>query len=65
VAEAKNTRLLPAVPVVDRVPLIVCRELKVTVITPADAGAVTAKLLNVFGPAITRLPAVVEVNATL
>jgi hypothetical protein len=65
VADAKNTRLLPAVPVVDNVPLIVWRESKVRVATPAEAGAVTARLLNVFAPDIARLPAAVEVNETL
>lgn len=49
-AVVKNTRLLPAVPVVDSVPLMVWRESKVTVVTPAAEVAVTAKLLNVFMP---------------
>ena len=61
----KNTRLLPAVPVVERVPLMVCWAAKVTVTTPADAGPVTAKLLKVFAPEMVFVPAVVEVKATL
>lgn len=60
----KNTRLLPAVPVVDSVPLMVCWESKVTVVTPAVDEAVTAKLLNVFAPVMLLVAAVVEVNAT-
>jgi hypothetical protein len=65
VADAKNTRLLPAVPVVDSVPLMVCWAAKVIVLTPADAGPVKDKLLNVFAPVIVRGPAVVDVNAAL
>ena len=51
-ADAKNTRLLPAVPVVDSVPLMVCWALKVTVFVPAADVAVTAKLLKVLEPVI-------------
>lgn len=39
-------------PVVDSVPLMVCWSAKVTVATPADAGPVMARLLNVFAPVI-------------
>ena len=63
--DAKNTRRLPAVPVVDSVPLMVCWESKVTVVTPAVDGAVTEKLLNVFEPLTIRDPATVEVNEML
>ena len=48
----KNTRLLPDVAVVDRVPLMVCWAAKLIVVKPAEDGAVTAKLLNVFVPVI-------------
>jgi hypothetical protein len=71
VADAKNTRLLPAVPVVDSVPLMVWRESKVTAVTPADAGPVTDKLLYVvFNPVLNgsvmdRVPAEVLVKDTL
>lgn len=65
VAEAKNTRRLPAVPVVDRVPLMVCWESKVTVVTPAEDGAVTDRLLKVFAPLMLLVTVVVPVNATL
>ena len=64
-AVVKNTRLLPAVPVVDSVPLMVCWVLKVTVAKPAVDGAVTEKLLNVFTPVIVFVPALMLVNATL
>ena len=60
-----QTRLLPAVPVVDSVPLMVCWESKVTVTTPADAGPVTARLLNVLVLLIDLVPVVVEVKVTL
>jgi len=65
VEELNNTLWLPAVPVVDSVPLIVCWEKKMTVTTPADAGPVTDKLLKVFEPVMILFPAVVEVNETL
>jgi len=65
VADAKNTRRLPAVPVVDSVPLMVCWAAKVTAVTPAADGAVTARLLYVLTPTIVFVPAVVDVNATL
>jgi hypothetical protein len=65
VADAKNTRLLPAVPVVDSVPLMVCWALKVTVVTPANDDPVTVRLLKVFAPVTVRNPASVEVNETL
>ena len=52
-------------PVVDSVPLMVVRESKVTVVTPADAGPVTDRLLNVFVPVIVFVPVAVLVNATL
>lgn len=61
----KNTRLLPAVPVVDSVPLMVWLESNVTVAVPADDGAVTVKLLYVFEPVTAFVPAVVEVKETL
>ena len=66
-ADAKNTRLLPAVPVVDRVPLMVWRESKVNGTTPADAGPVTDRLLKVFElpPVIALVAATVEVKLTL
>jgi hypothetical protein len=65
VNELNNTRRLPAVLVVDRVPFIVWRESKVISVTPADAEAVTDKLLNVFAPVIAAPPALVLVKATL
>jgi hypothetical protein len=71
VADAKNTRLLPAVPVVDSVPLMVCWAAKVRVTTPADAGPVTDKLLYVVfnpvpnGSVMDRVPAEVLVKDTL
>jgi hypothetical protein len=37
----------------------------VTVVTPADDGAVTEKLLNVFAPVIVFVLAVVDVKETL
>ena len=49
-------------PVVDSVPLMVWRDSKVTVTTPADAGPVMARLLNVFAPPINRVPAAVDEN---
>ncbi len=45
--------------------MMVCWAAKVTVLTPTDDGAVTAKLLNVFAPVTVRDPATVEVNETL
>jgi hypothetical protein len=62
VVDAKNTRLLPAVPVVDSVPLMVCWESTERTATPADAGPVTARLLNLFAPTINRVPAAVDEN---
>jgi hypothetical protein len=56
---------LPAVPVVDSVPLMVWRELKVTSVTPAVERAVMVKLLNVLIATIEFVPEVVLVNATL
>jgi len=50
---------------VDRVPLMVWRESKVTCRTPADDGAVTVRLLKVLMPRITCVPADVEVKDTL
>ena len=64
-ADAKNTRLLPAVPVVDSVPLMVWRESKVTVVTPAEAGPVAVRLLKVFAPVMVLVTVVVPVNAKL
>jgi hypothetical protein len=44
---------------------MVWRESKVIGVTPADAEAVTDKLLNVFAPVIAAPPALVLVKATL
>ena len=52
-------------PVVDRVPLMVCWESKVTVLTPAEAGPVAVRLLNVFTPVMARVAAEVPVKVTL
>ena len=67
VFDEKNTLLLPAVPVVLKVPLIVCDELKVKVDVPAaDVGPATLILLNVFLPFIEKLDeTVVFVKETL
>lgn len=64
-ADAKNTRRLPAVPVVDRVPLIVCWALIARNTVPAEAGPTTERLLNVFVPLIEREPLAVDVKLTL
>ena len=48
VVPRNQTRRLPAVPVVERVPLMVWRESKVTWVTPAADGAVTVRLLKVL-----------------
>ena len=61
----KNPRLLPAVPVVDSVPLMVCWAEKLSVLTPADAGPVTDRLLNVLTLLIALTPTAVLVKATL
>lgn len=50
VTPRNQTRRLPAVLVVDRVPLMVVRESKVTCRTPADDGAVMVRLLKVLTP---------------
>ena len=54
-------------PVVDSVPLMVCRESKVIPLTPAEDGAATERLLNVFAPVIVQLfvPLVVLVKDKL
>lgn len=60
-----QTRRLPAVPVVDRVPVMVWRESKATWVTPAEDGAVTVRLLKVFILLMTCVEALAEVNDTL
>ena len=63
---ARNQTLrLPAVPLVERVPLMVWRESKVTWATPAEDGAVMVRLLKVFTPEIVKVLAVVLVADTL
>ena len=52
VADAKNIRLLPAVPVVESVPLIVWFAANVTFLYPTTEEPVTDRLLNVFAPVI-------------
>ena len=67
-ADAKSTRLLPAVEVVDKVPLMVCRALNVTVFVRAlnDVnGPVTVKLLNVLAPVTAAVPKVEFVKVRL
>lgn len=63
---ARNQTLrLPAVPVVERVPLMVWRESKVTWVTPAADGAVIVRLLKVFIDWTKKVLAVVDVVDTL
>ncbi len=50
--DLNQTRLLPAVPVVERVPLIVCLSLICIAPKPAAAGPVTERLLKTFAPVI-------------
>ena len=52
-------------PVVDRVPLMVVRESKVTWRTPAADGAVIVRLLNVFIERTSVPDAEVDINVTL
>ena len=52
-------------PVVERVPLMVWRESKVTWVTPAADGAVMARLLKVFTPWIAKDVTDVAVQDTL
>ena len=52
-------------PVVDSVPLIICGLDIVMFFTPAEAGAATAKLLNVFVPPMLDAVVVVDVRDTL
>jgi hypothetical protein len=65
VTPLNQTLRFPAVPVVERVPLMVWRESKVTWVTPAADGAVMARLLKVFTPWIAKDVTDVAVQDTL